>query len=45
VIFNADAPAFLLAHSQVYFVANKKVTGLVQDPLGMHRFDGVDVAE
>jgi dipeptide transport system substrate-binding protein len=45
VIFNKEAPAYLLAHSQVYFVANKKVQNLVQDPLGMHRFDGVDVAE
>ena len=44
-IFAADAPAFLFAHSQVYVVADKKVSGFVQDPLGMHRFDGVDVTE
>ena len=44
-VFAADAPAFLFAHSQVYVVADKKVSGFVQDPLGMHRFDGVDVTE
>ena len=45
VIFAKDAPAFLFAHSQVYVVTDKKVSGFVQDPLGMHRFDGVDVTE
>jgi dipeptide transport system substrate-binding protein len=45
VIFNKEAPAFLLAHSQVYVVTDKKVSGFVQDPLGLHRFDGVDVTE
>jgi dipeptide transport system substrate-binding protein len=45
VIFNKDAPAFLLAHSQVYVVTDKKVTGYTQDPLAMHRFDNVDVTE
>ena len=45
VVFNTEAPAYLMGHSQVYFVANKKVTGIVQDPLGMHRFDGTDVTE
>ena len=24
---------------------SKKVTGFVMDPLGIHRFDGVDIAE
>ena len=43
VIFAKDAPAFLLAHSNVYVVMRKNVTGFVQDPLGMHRFDNVDV--
>jgi dipeptide transport system substrate-binding protein len=45
VIFHDDAPAYLMGHSQVYFVASKKVSGVVQDPLGMHRFDGADIAE
>jgi dipeptide transport system substrate-binding protein len=45
VIFAKEAPAFLLAHSQVYAVTNKKVSGFVMDPLGLHRFDGVDVTE
>jgi dipeptide transport system substrate-binding protein len=45
VIFAKDAPAFLFDHSQVYVVTDKKVSGFVQDPLGMHRFDGVDVTE
>ena len=34
-----------LAHSQVYAVVRKKVSGFVMDPLGIHRFDGVDIAE
>jgi len=45
VIFAKEAPAFLLAHSQVYVVTDKKVTGYTQDPLAMHRFDNVDVTE
>ena len=44
-IFAAQAPAFLLAHSQVYTVARKSVSGYLMDPLGIHRFDGVDKAE
>jgi dipeptide transport system substrate-binding protein len=45
VTFAKEAPAYLMGHSQVYFVASKKVSGVVQDPLGMHRFDGADKAE
>ena len=45
VIFAAQAPAFLLAHSQVYAVTRKNVSGFFMDPLGLHRFDGVDKAE
>jgi len=45
VIFAKEAPAFLLAHSQVYVVTDKKVTGYTQDPLAMHRFDNVDITE
>jgi dipeptide transport system substrate-binding protein len=45
VIFAKEAPAFLMAHSQVYTVVRKNVSGYQMDPLGIHRFDGVDKAE
>jgi dipeptide transport system substrate-binding protein len=45
VIFAKEAPAFLLAHSQVYAVTRKNITGFYMDPLGLHRFDGVDKTE
>ena len=45
VIFKKEAPAFTLAHSQVYAVTRKNVTGYMMDPLGIHRFDGVDKTE
>ena len=45
MIFAKEAPAFLLAHSQTYVVTDKKVSGFLQDPLGLHRFDDVDVTE
>ncbi|MDO6962936.1 ABC transporter substrate-binding protein [Rhizobium alvei] len=45
VIFKQEAPAFTLAHSQVYSVIRKNVSGYMMDPLGIHRFDGVDKAE
>jgi dipeptide transport system substrate-binding protein len=45
VVFKREAPAFTLDHSQVYAVTNKKVTGFMMDPLGIHRFDGVDKTE
>jgi dipeptide transport system substrate-binding protein len=45
VIFAKEAPAFLLAHTQVYAVTRKNVSGFFMDPLGLHRFDGVDKAE
>jgi dipeptide transport system substrate-binding protein len=44
-VFAAEAPAFLLAHTQVYSVTRKNVSGYMMDPLGIHRFDGVDKAE
>jgi dipeptide transport system substrate-binding protein len=43
--FAAQAPAFLLAHTQVYSVTRKNISGYMMDPLGIHRFDGVDKAE
>jgi dipeptide transport system substrate-binding protein len=45
VEFAKQAPAFLFAHSQVYAVTRKNVTGFQMDPLGLHRFDGVDKTE
>jgi dipeptide transport system substrate-binding protein len=44
-IFKAEEPALLLAHSKVFMPMNKKVIGFTMDPLGIHRFDNVDVAE
>jgi dipeptide transport system substrate-binding protein len=45
VRFQEQAPAFLLVHSQVYAVVRNNVSGYMMDPLGIHRFDGVDKAE
>ncbi len=44
-IFHEQAPWLLLAHSNQYIAHNKRVLNFKQDPLGFHRFDGVDVAE
>ncbi len=44
-IFKAEEPAMTLAHSKVFMPMNKKVIGYTMDPLGIHRFDNVDVAE
>ena len=32
-------------HSTVFMPMQKSVQNFVQDPLGYHRFDGVDIAE
>lgn len=45
VIFKREAPWATIAHSQVFIPMSTKVTGFVMDPLGYHRFDGVDIAE
>ncbi|MDX3929590.1 MAG: ABC transporter substrate-binding protein [Shinella sp.] len=45
VIFKREAPWNTLDHSIVSIPMSKKVSGFVQDPLGIHRFDGVDIAE
>jgi dipeptide transport system substrate-binding protein len=45
VVFKREAPALTLAHSKVFMPMSKKVTGFVMDPLGVHRFDGVDKSE
>ncbi|TIU81433.1 MAG: ABC transporter substrate-binding protein, partial [Mesorhizobium sp.] len=45
VVFKREAPWLTIAHSKVFMPMNKKVSGFVMDPLGIHRFDGVDVTE
>ena len=45
VIFKEQAPWATLAHSKVFMPMQKTVTGFAMDPLGIHRFDGVDIAE
>ncbi len=44
-IFKAEEPALTLAHSKVFMPMNKRVQGYTMDPLGIHRFDNVDVTE
>ena len=44
-IFKKEAPWDTLDHSLVFMPMSKKVSGYVQDPLGYHRFDDVDIAE
>ncbi len=45
VIFKQEAPWATIAHSVVFMPMSKKVSGYKMDPLGSHRFDGVDIAE
>lgn len=45
VIFKEQAPWVTLAHSVVYMPMLKSVQNYKMDPLGSHRFDGVDIAE
>jgi dipeptide transport system substrate-binding protein len=45
VVFKEQAPWLTIDHSTVVMPMSKKVEGFVQDPLGYHRFDGVDLAE
>ncbi|MBB4064187.1 ABC transporter substrate-binding protein [Gellertiella hungarica] len=45
VIFKREAPWMTINHSVVSIPVSKKVTGFQNDPLGIHRFDGVDIAE
>ena len=44
-VFKREAPWLTIAHSKVFMPMNKKVVGFAMDPLGIHRFDGVDVTE
>jgi dipeptide transport system substrate-binding protein len=43
--FKEQAPWATIAHSVVFMPMSTKVTGYKMDPLGSHRFDGVDLAE
>ncbi|MFP5076282.1 ABC transporter substrate-binding protein [Rhizobium sp. YIM 134829] len=45
VIFKREAPWATIDHSVGFTPISKKVTGFVMDPLGIHRFEGVDIAE
>ncbi|MEX2201011.1 MAG: ABC transporter substrate-binding protein [Dongiaceae bacterium] len=44
-IFKEQAPWVTIAHSVQFVAINKRVKNFAQDPLGYHRFGGVDVAE
>ncbi len=45
VRFKDQAPWATIAHSLVTMPMAKSVSGYKMDPLGSHRFDGVDIAE
>jgi dipeptide transport system substrate-binding protein len=45
VVFKEQAPWATIAHSVVFMPMSEKVTGYKMDPLGSHRFDGVDISE
>ncbi len=45
VVFKREAPWATIAHSVVFMPMSTKVTGYKMDPLGGHRFEGVDIAE
>jgi dipeptide transport system substrate-binding protein len=45
VVFKREAPWATLDHSVAFGPMSKKVSGYFMDPLGIHRFDGVDIAE
>jgi dipeptide transport system substrate-binding protein len=44
-VFKREAPWATVAHSLVTMPMSNKVTNYKMDPLGSHRFDGVDIAE
>ena len=44
-VFKEQAPWATIAHSVVFMPMRKNVTGYKMDPLGSHRFDGVDITE
>jgi dipeptide transport system substrate-binding protein len=44
-IFKEQAPWFTIAHSIVTMPMLKSVQNYKMDPLGSHRFDGVDITQ
>jgi len=42
-IFQDQQPWLLLAHSNQFLAHNKRVVNFKHDPLGFHRFEGVDI--
>ncbi len=44
-VFKKEAPWATLDHSIAFNPISKKVSGYKMDPLGIHRFDGVDISE
>jgi dipeptide transport system substrate-binding protein len=45
VVFKEQAPWLTIAHSTVFMPMLKSVENYKMDPLGSHRFDGVDIAQ
>ncbi|WP_377293943.1 ABC transporter substrate-binding protein [Rhizobium sp. SG2393] len=45
VVFKREAPWNTIDHSIESVPMSKKVSGYQMDPVGVHRFDGVDIAE
>jgi dipeptide transport system substrate-binding protein len=45
VVFKREAPWATIDHSVAFNPISKKVSGYFMDPLGVHRFDGVDISE
>ncbi len=45
VVFKREAPWATIAHSVVFMPMSKKVSGYKMDPLGSHRFDGVNISK
>jgi dipeptide transport system substrate-binding protein len=45
VIFKEQAPWATIAHSVVFMPMSTKIMNYKMDPLGSHRFDGVDISE
>ncbi|MHC5308043.1 ABC transporter substrate-binding protein [Bartonella sp. LJL80] len=45
VVFKEQAPWLVIANSTVFMPMSKKVKNYVMDPVGIHRFDGVDIEE
>ena len=43
VIMHDQAPFYLIAHSVVFLPMDKNVVGFKMSPLGVHRFDEVDL--